>query len=79
MSFCCEVEPCLPFLHLLFVLRMRFERPGCVRGHVVRRLTEDGTRYRAEWTRVVDVDHKRVLDLGDPFEADERWQEVALA
>ena len=50
---------------------------AAVRGHVVQRLTEDGTRYRAEWTRVVDVDHRRVLNLGDPFEAVERWCEGA--
>jgi proteasome accessory factor A len=50
-----------------------------VRGEVVRRLTEDGTRYRAEWTQVVDLDHRRVLDLGDPFEGVERWREVAVA
>lgn len=44
-----------------------------VRGEVVRRLTAEGTRYRAEWTQVVDIDRGRVLDLGDPFEAEERW------
>lgn len=50
---------------------------AAVRGRVVQRLTEDGTRYRAEWMQVVDLDHKRVLNLGDPFEAIERWHEVA--
>jgi hypothetical protein len=50
-----------------------------VRGQVVRRLTEEGTRYRAEWTRVVDVDNHRVLDLGDPFETLERWRETACS
>lgn len=52
---------------------------AAVRGQVVQRLTEDGTRYRAEWTQVVDLDHRRVLDLGDPFDAVERWHEVAVA
>lgn len=52
---------------------------AAVRGEVVQRLTEARTRYRAEWTQVVDLDHKRVLDLGDPFEAVERWREVAVA
>ena len=39
----------------------------------MRRLTKEKIRYRAEWTRIVDVDHRRVLDLGDPFETEERW------
>ena len=46
---------------------------AAVRGQVVQRLTEDGTRYRAEWMQVVDLDQGRVLDLGDPFEPVERW------
>ncbi len=44
-----------------------------LRGDVVRRLSEARTRYRAEWTRIVDLDGSRVLDLGDPFETVERW------
>jgi proteasome accessory factor A len=44
-----------------------------VRAAVVRRLTAARTRYRAEWTRIVDLDHERQLDLGDPFELEERW------
>lgn len=47
---------------------------AAVRGDVVRRLTEHRTRYRADWTRIVDLDNSRALNLGDPFEAHERWK-----
>ena len=47
-----------------------------VRGDVVRRLTESRTRYCADWMRVVDMDHRRELDLSDPFEAEERWRSL---
>ncbi len=40
---------------------------AAVRGEVVQRLTEAKTRSRAEWTSVTDLDHTRVLDLGNPF------------
>jgi len=47
-----------------------------VRGKVVRRLSESRTHYCADWMRVVDVDHRRELDLSDPFEAEERWRSL---
>jgi proteasome accessory factor A len=50
-----------------------------LRGHVVQRLSEAGTRYRAEWTRVTDIDNKLILDLGDPFQNVERWTDYASA
>jgi Pup-ligase protein len=46
---------------------------AAIRGAVVRRLSDSGTPYSAEWTRVFDLARKRVLDLGDPFEHEERW------
>jgi proteasome accessory factor A len=48
-----------------------------IRGDVVRRFTACGTKYIAEWTRIFDVDTKRVLDLGDPFETEERWRSAS--
>ena len=45
-----------------------------VRGDVIRRLSAHGTAYQADWTHVWDFDDRRVLDLGDPFETEERWQ-----
>ncbi len=47
-----------------------------VRGLVVRRLSKAGTRYGAEWTAVYDYDHQRELDLGDPFELEEKWRDA---
>lgn len=47
-----------------------------VRGAVVRRLSQARTRYGAEWTGVYDYDHQRELDLGDPFELEERWRDA---
>jgi proteasome accessory factor A len=45
-----------------------------IRGEVVRRLSDAGVVYRAEWTHICDFDRKRQLDLTDPFEAEERWE-----
>jgi hypothetical protein len=47
-----------------------------VRGEVVRRLSAAGIRYGAEWTSVHDRDGHRELDLGNPFEATERWRQL---
>jgi proteasome accessory factor A len=47
-----------------------------VRGEVVQRLTQAGTKYRAEWTGIYDISHRRELDLRNPFETEERWTEV---
>lgn len=49
---------------------------AAIRGAVVSRLTDAGTPYGAEWTSVQDVQHRRVLDLGDPFETEEKWIET---
>ena len=49
-----------------------------LRGEVVRRLSESRSPYVAEWTRIYDKNHDRMLDLTDPFEQEERWLEHAL-
>lgn len=46
-----------------------------IRGDVVRRLSEAGIPYGAEWTGVYDKGHNRALDLMNPFETEERWQD----
>jgi proteasome accessory factor A len=48
-----------------------------IRGEVVRRLSAAGARYAVEWTRVHDEDGQRDLDLGNPFETEERWHPVS--
>jgi proteasome accessory factor A len=50
-----------------------------LRGEVVQRLTQAGTKYRAEWTGIYDIGHRRELDLRNPLETEERWTEVAPA
>jgi hypothetical protein len=45
---------------------------------VVRRLSDAGTPYGAEWTSVLDSSTRRTLDLHDPFETEERWGAVRL-
>lgn len=50
-----------------------------IRGDVVRRLSEAGIPYGAEWTRVYDSGHHRELDLMNPFESEERWRDVPHA
>lgn len=52
---------------------------AAVRGGVVRRLTAMRTRYRADWTQIIDLDHRRILNLGNPFEAEERWRPLDAA
>jgi pup-ligase protein len=47
-----------------------------IRGEVVRRLSEAGVSYGAEWTGVYDWDHGRELDLSNPLEVEERWTET---
>jgi hypothetical protein len=44
-----------------------------IRGDVVRRLSDAGISYGAEWTGVHDWSRKLTLDLHDPFESEERW------
>jgi hypothetical protein len=47
-----------------------------VRGRVVGRLSDAGTRHTADWMRVSDLDNRMELDLSDPFETEERWHEA---
>ena len=44
-----------------------------IRGDVVRRLSDAGVPYGAEWTAVYDVARHAALDLHNPFETEERW------
>jgi hypothetical protein len=45
-----------------------------IRGAVVRRLSDAGVRYGAEWTSVhVYNGEQRMLDLRNPLETEERW------
>jgi hypothetical protein len=46
-----------------------------IRGDVVRRLSEEGTVYAAEWTSVYDKDRNRELLLSDPLTTEEYWRE----
>jgi pup-ligase protein len=46
-----------------------------VRGNVVRRLSDEGVPYGAEWVSVYDGKRSRILDLSNPFETEERWRE----
>jgi Pup-ligase protein len=47
-----------------------------IRGEVVRRLSGAGTKYAADWIRICDLDHRRELDLANPFETEEQWREM---
>jgi hypothetical protein len=47
-----------------------------IRGDVVRRLSEAAISYHAEWTSIYNVGAGQELDLMDPFETQERWQDV---
>lgn len=49
-----------------------------IRGEVIKRLAGAG-RYRADWQGVIDMTTKRVLDLSEPFETEERWLEAGQA
>ncbi len=44
-----------------------------LRGEWIRRLAGVSSRARADWESVIDYDHHRVLDLGDPFATEEKW------
>jgi hypothetical protein len=48
-----------------------------IRGQVVRRLSRAGTRYAADWVTIRDLDHRRALDLADPFETEEQWRDMS--
>jgi hypothetical protein len=45
-----------------------------VRGDVVRRLSDEGVPYAADWISIYDAKRARVLDLSNPFETEERWR-----
>jgi Pup-ligase protein len=46
-----------------------------VRGEVIRRLGGYGY-YKCDWQGVADLRSKRLLDLSDPFETEERWVDM---
>lgn len=45
-----------------------------IRGECVRRLSVDSERYQAHWTHIIDLQSNKILNLADPFEARERWE-----
>jgi proteasome accessory factor A len=47
-----------------------------IRGDVVQRLSRAGTKYAADWIKICDLDHRRELDLANPFETQEEWREM---
>ncbi len=44
-----------------------------LRGLWVKRLSDKPARSRCDWSSVTDAQHRRLLDLSDPFETEERW------
>ena len=50
-----------------------------LRGELVKRLTGNHGRYRADWQGVWDYQEKRMVDLSDPFGAEERWRSLSEA
>jgi hypothetical protein len=48
-----------------------------LRGELVRRNADGRSRYRGDWQAVWDYRGKRVLDLSDPFETQERWRRLS--
>jgi len=51
-----------------------FGRAG-LRGEFVRRNAGQGARLRCDWRGIWDIRRKRVLDLSDPFAAEEKWRD----
>ena len=49
---------------------------GNVRGHWVRSLAGNGERYVCTWSRIIDLQQKRVLNLTDPFAKREDWRQM---
>ena len=47
-----------------------------VRGACVRRLTGKTDRYVCDWSRIVDRQENRQLDLSDPFTTSEIWRDA---
>jgi proteasome accessory factor A len=52
-----------------------------VRGQCIRRLASfnGNGAYRCSWQTIWDYERKRTLDLSDPFETEERWQDTEPA
>lgn len=46
-----------------------------LRGEFVRRHARRRGRYYADWKRVLDYGRKRILDLSNPLETEERWRD----
>jgi proteasome accessory factor A len=49
---------------------------AAVRGRVIREVASSGRDYVADWQGIWDKRNRRVLDLSDPFEKEERWSKV---
>ena len=49
---------------------------GRIRGEVIRRLARSNGSCRADWQRIVNGTEGRILDLSDPFIAEERWRDM---
>ncbi len=47
-----------------------------LRGEVVRRFAGHNGQYRCDWQSVWDQAQRRLLDLSDPFAAEEHWREL---
>jgi hypothetical protein len=47
-----------------------------IRGEVVRRLSEAGIPYTAEWTSVHNYQGQTWLNLSNPLETEERWSDI---
>ena len=45
-----------------------------LRGEWIRRLAASQGQYLCDWQGIRDHEQKRVLDLSDPFETEERWK-----
>jgi len=48
-----------------------------LRGECVRRFAAERAAYACEWHAIWDRSGDRVLDLADPFAAEERWRDVS--
>ena len=46
-----------------------------IRGECVKRFSANSDRYRCYWTHIHDLQTNRILNLFDPFEANERWED----
>jgi hypothetical protein len=44
-----------------------------IRGQAVRRFAGRNDRYRCNWWGIYDLEHRDLLDLSDPFVAEEKW------